>query len=117
MIAIPVKERGEEPIVSEVFAMSKWFLIIDEDIVTFEKNIYKSGVEVILWLQQMGIKQIVAHKMGSTTYEKLKALDILCLYTNMEVKVTDIMEQVKNSQLSRLNEQTSVFQKSCITNP
>ena len=114
MIAIPVKDRGEEPIVSEKFAMSKWFVIIDGDIVTFEKNIYKSGEEVTIWLKDMGVKHIITNKIGSNTYEKLKTLNILCLYTDIKVKVTDIIAQVKESKLNRLDVQTSVFEKQCL---
>lgn len=113
MIAIPVKERGEEPLVSEIFAMSKWFAIVNGDTVTFEKNIYKSGIEVTTWLNDMGVKQVVANKIGSTTYEKLTNLNILCLYTDIKIKLTDIILKAQDNELRELNIQNCVFEKNC----
>lgn len=113
MIAIPINKIGNEPMVSEIFAMSKWFAIVDGDSVTFEKNTYKSGIEVSIWLKDMGVKKVVANKIGSNTYQKLKTLNMLCLYTDIKIKLTDIIEKVKSSQLNRLNVQTSVFEKNC----
>lgn len=113
MIAIPVNQKGEEPVVSEIFAMSKWFVIIDKDIVTFEKNIYNNGAEVSTWLKDMGVDKIVTHKIGRNTFDKLNNLHISCLYTDIHVKVTDIIAKAKGKKLHELNIQDSVFDKEC----
>lgn len=113
MIAIPINKIGEEPVVSDVFAKSKWFAIVDGDTVTFEKNTHKSGVAVSIWLKDLGVKRIVTHKIGSTTFDKLTKLNILCMYTDLKVKLTTIIEKASSSQLNRLNIQKSVFQKIC----
>lgn len=113
MIAIPIIKTGEEPIVSDVFAKSKWFAIVDGDTVTFEKNIYKNGIEVSIWLKDLGVKKVIINKVGSNTFEKLTQLNILCIYTDLKIKLTTLIQKVKDSQLSRLKIQKSVFKKTC----
>lgn len=113
MIAIPISKTGEEPIVSDIFAKSKWFAIVDGDTVVFEKNNYKSGMEVSIWLKDLGVKKVVTNKIGSTTFKNLSNHNILCMYTDLKVKLTSIIEKAKDRQLSRLDVQKSVFEKTC----
>lgn len=113
MTAIPVNNKGEEPVVSDIFAMSKWFAIVDAETVSFEKNIYKNGSDVIEWLNSLGVNQIVTNKIGSSAFEMLNQFNITCFYSDLKVRLIDIIAQAKEEKLKILDTESCVFEKKC----
>ena len=113
LISIPLSQKGEDPLISDKFAMSKWFALVDDDTIEFKKNEKEDGVAVVNWLNQLGVTHIITNKIGIKTFNKLKDLDITCLGIDLNTKFTDVIQKVKSNKLTVLNEDTSVIKKSC----
>lgn len=111
--SIPIQNKGEDPCISQVFAKSKWFAIVDDDTISFEKNTNKDGINVANWLYDLGVTHIVTNKIGQNTYNKLKEMDILCLGVDINLKFTEIVQKLKSNKLNKIDEKDSIISKSC----
>lgn len=105
MLAIPVKSLGENPAISEYFGKSKWFAIVDEDIISFEKNTLKSGCAVADWLYDLGVTKTVINHIGLNPLLKLHKLDIECLYSDEKAaSLVELFKKIESKKLNKINE-------------
>ena len=104
MLAIPIKTLGENPSISDYFGKSKWFAIIDKDIMSFEKNTHKSGCAVVDWLYDLGVTETIISHIGPDPLHKLYNMDIECLYTkDKAVTLEDVFNLISKEKLIKLD--------------
>lgn len=104
MIAIPVDSLGENPTISDYFGKSKWFAIIDQGIISFEKNTKRSGCKIADWLYDLGVTQTIITHIGLNPFLKLEELDIECLYSNKKSSsLVEVFEEMENNSLNKIN--------------
>ena len=104
MLAIPIKSLGENPLTSEYFGKSKWFALIDEGIISFEKNTEKNGCKIVDWLYDLGVTHTFINHIGISPYEKLSKMEIECLSCEEKVKtLTEILEKAELNQLIKID--------------
>jgi predicted Fe-Mo cluster-binding NifX family protein len=115
MFAIPVQKKVFDPEVSDVFALSKWFVIFNNETMTFEKNDNKNGQDVIKWLSGLGVHKIITKKIGIKAYNLLQNdYEIKCYSTSMKNKLTDVIRLAKDERLKEINVDTDIVHKNCI---
>ena len=104
MLAIPIKNLGESPVMSEYFGKSKWFAIIDEGVISFEKNVHKNGCKIVDWLYDLGVTETFVNLIGISPFEKLKKMDIECFYSPEHLQsLTEILEKFESRNITKVN--------------
>lgn len=104
MLAIPIKNLGENPVMSEYFGKSKWFAIIDGGIISFEKNRNRNGCKIVDWLYDLGVTQTFINLIGASPFEKLSKMDIECLCSDEKVKtLTEVLEKLEAKKLIKID--------------
>ncbi|MEA2050119.1 MAG: hypothetical protein U9O56_05260 [Campylobacterota bacterium] len=95
MIAIPIKKLGENPVLSDTFGKSKFFAIVEGDLISFEANKNKDAVEVVDWLYDLGVSKTFIPKIGVKAYTHTKEMDMKCFHIDAKQKFIDIIENMK----------------------
>lgn len=104
MLAIPIKELGENPSVSDYFGRSKWFALIENDIMSFEKNKNKSGCSTVEWLNALGVTEAVITHIGPKPLHKLYDMNIKCLYSEKTLSsLQDVFETLDKKAFGKLS--------------
>lgn len=104
MLAIPIKKLGENPVVSEYFGKSKWFALIDEGVISFEKNTQNNGCAIVDWLYDLGVTQTLVNLIGLSPYEKLNKMDIECLcFQNKVSTLTEILDKFETKDYVKID--------------
>lgn len=104
MLAIPVKKLGEDPIVSEFFGRSKWFALVDEGTISFEKNTQTNGCKIVDWLYDMGVTKTFINFIGLNPYEKMNKMDIECISLDEKTNcLTQILEKFESNEYLKID--------------
>jgi predicted Fe-Mo cluster-binding NifX family protein len=104
MLAIPMNKLGETPLMSEYFGKSKWFAIIDDGVISFEKNVHVNGCKIVDWLYDLGVTQTFVNFIGISPFEKLKKMDIECLYSPEHLKsLTEILDIIESNKATKVD--------------
>ncbi len=97
--AVPISLDGSNPMVSDIFARSERFAIIEDDLISFETNKRKNGKDVIKWLYDKGVVNIVTAKLGKNVYEQLDELDIECFCVNHKTTLAEVIAKIHSENL------------------
>lgn len=104
MLAIPVKKLGEDPIISEYFGRSKWFALVDEGVISFEKNVETNGCKIVDWLYDLGVTKTFINFIGLNPYEKMNKMDIECISLDEKTAcLTQIIEKFETNNYIKID--------------
>jgi predicted Fe-Mo cluster-binding NifX family protein len=104
MLAVPISKLGENPLFSDYFGKSKWFAILDEKQMTFEKNNCDDGCSIVDWLYDLGVTQTVVNHIGINPLAKLNEMDIECLYCKNGIKtLNELFNNLENNSLIHID--------------
>ncbi|MBD3840281.1 MAG: hypothetical protein IE909_00095 [Campylobacterales bacterium] len=103
MVAIPVSTLGKNPIIADYFGKSKWFAFFNEGTISFEKNKFTNGCEIVDWLCEQGVKKAVVSHIGLNPFLKLKDKEIECLHVNNTNTLREILDKIARHEFVNIN--------------
>ena len=105
MIGIPVKSNCGNPDISDRFARSNYFAIIEEGkILYFVENICKKtpfcvGKVAVKLLMANGVTTIIAPHIGSTTTNIIKSYSLKVFDSGESTKLSEVLNNYKSNNL------------------
>ncbi|MEA3289912.1 MAG: NifB/NifX family molybdenum-iron cluster-binding protein [Campylobacterota bacterium] len=104
MVAVPIEKLGEDPSISNYFSKCKWFAIIDQEMISFEKNSLKDGCGLAQWLYDLGVTQLVLNHIGEHPLSKMFDLEIDCLCGKEKlINLTETLKEFENHKLIKID--------------
>ncbi|MEA3352784.1 MAG: NifB/NifX family molybdenum-iron cluster-binding protein [Campylobacterota bacterium] len=104
MLAVPVDKLGENPHISSYFSKCKWFAIVDQEMISFEKNCFKNGCSIANWLYDIGVTELVLNNIGEHPLLKMFDLDITCLSGKEKLtNLTETLNQLEEQKLIKID--------------
>jgi len=71
-IAIPIKANKENSAVAPLFGKAKWFAFVEDGKISIEKNEAQGGANVVAWLLQSGVSELIIQNMSNPPYQMIK---------------------------------------------
>jgi predicted Fe-Mo cluster-binding NifX family protein len=105
MTAIPVKKDTMETAVAPLFGKAKWIALVDaKNNTAFKKNETNSGREVVTWLQELGVKNVIFQHMGGNPFMLLQQTQIECYHSGSKsIALQDVLESFRNKELKKVD--------------
>ncbi len=104
MIAIPVKTDDINGIVSPTFGKGKYFAIVNHaQEGSIEMNPSTSGIHVVAWLKEKGVKQVIVSHLGEKLFHALIQSEIKVYFAGTErIGVDYILAKLNNHELQEV---------------
>ena len=101
MIAIPVRIRNDEVILTTIFGRSEQVALVDDEgHIEVKQNPFNGGVDLANWLTEQGVDRLVIRNMGANPYLTLRQSGVRVYVTpKNRAPVTEIVEDLENGKL------------------
>jgi predicted Fe-Mo cluster-binding NifX family protein len=101
MIAIPVRIRNDEVLLTTIFGRSEDIAFVDDQgRIEVKQNILQGGVDFAAWLIDQGVKTVVMRNMGANPYLVLQKSGVKVFATRKNrAPIQEIVDDLHNGEL------------------
>ena len=106
VVAVPVKTDKENSAVAPLFGKAKWFAFIKDGEVSIERNSAEGGREVVAWLLEKGVTDLIIQHMSHPPYELLKESGSVSLFHSGEerIELETLLQKFQAGELRVIDE-------------